>query len=55
MEKYEIGILLLIPMISITGIVNIDAGGTPIAGILIFTRDFCSDWFANDISNICCN
>ncbi|UTR10551.1 ABC transporter ATP-binding protein/permease [Evansella sp. LMS18] len=33
-----IGILLLIPMISMTGIVNIDAGGTPVAGIFEFLQ-----------------
>ncbi|WP_416149853.1 ABC transporter ATP-binding protein [Salipaludibacillus sp. HK11] len=33
-----IGILLLIPMISMTGIVNIDAGGTPIAGMFEFLQ-----------------
>ncbi|WP_078595903.1 ABC transporter ATP-binding protein [Evansella clarkii] len=33
-----IGILLLIPMISMTGIVNIDAGGTPVAGLFEYLQ-----------------
>ncbi|RKL66387.1 multidrug ABC transporter [Salipaludibacillus neizhouensis] len=33
-----VGILLLIPMISMTGIVDIDAGNTPVAGIFEFLQ-----------------
>ncbi len=33
-----VGILLLIPMISMTGIVNLDAGGTPVSGLFEFLQ-----------------
>lgn len=34
-----IGILLLIPMISMSGIVNLDAGDTPVSGMFAFLQD----------------
>nr|WP_307329193.1 ABC transporter ATP-binding protein [Evansella vedderi] len=34
-----IAILMLIPMISMTGIVNIDVGGTPVEGIFVFLQE----------------
>ncbi|PYZ94649.1 multidrug ABC transporter [Salipaludibacillus keqinensis] len=34
-----IGILLLIPMITMTGIVQLDAGGTPVAGLFEFLQE----------------
>jgi ATP-binding cassette subfamily C protein len=37
-----IGILLLIPMISMSGIVNLDAGETPVAGMFAFLQDIPS-------------
>lgn len=37
-----VGILLLLPMVSMSGIVNIDTGGTPLSGAFLFLEDMSS-------------
>ncbi|UOR13773.1 ABC transporter ATP-binding protein [Halobacillus amylolyticus] len=39
-----VGILLLVPMISMTGIVNLDAGGTPFSGLFGFIEGIPSSY-----------